>query len=68
MQIKSIFFYVILLMLSLVTVNSSTFAQTKINEVLASNQLAFFDDLNDIFLSNHHIHQTHQLKNYRFWP
>ena len=44
MQIKYIFYNVILLLLSTLVSESSIFAQTKINEVLASNQLAFFDD------------------------
>ena len=44
MQIKPIFSNVILLFLSIITCATSMFGQTKINEVLASNQLAYFDD------------------------
>jgi len=44
MQIKYIYYNVILLLFSILYTESSTFAQTKINEVLASNQLAFYDD------------------------
>ena len=50
MQIKSIFFNVILLSLSIIVTESSTFAQTKINEVVASNQPNVLNDFYDDFL------------------
>lgn len=44
MQIKTTCFNVILLILSTIILSRSIEAQTKINEILASNQLANFDD------------------------
>jgi hypothetical protein len=44
MQNKTTYFNIILLIFSTITLSNSIEAQTKINEILASNQLANFDD------------------------